>query len=173
MSRRVVITGMGAVTPIGNNVEDFWANVKKGTVGIGPITKFDSTAYKAHLAAELKDFDVTEYGIDKKAARRMEDFSKYAVVAAKEALGQSGLDHRDITVCRDIVYGSIDNGQIRTCSFYTIAEFGCAHGGGTHSCVTCEDDFLNFACVFDGCRGSSSLSFGLSFHRSGLCLCIF
>ena len=60
MSRRVVITGMGAVTPIGNNVEDFWANVKKGTVGIGPITKFDSTAYKAHLAAELKDFDVTE-----------------------------------------------------------------------------------------------------------------
>ena len=92
MSRRVVITGMGAVTPIGNNVEDFWANVKKGTVGIGPITKFDSTAYKAHLAAELKDFDVTEYGIDKKAARRMEDFSKYAVVAAKEALGQSGLD---------------------------------------------------------------------------------
>ena len=92
MSRRVVITGMGAVTPIGNNVEDFWANVQKGTVGIGPITKFDSTAYKAHLAAELKDFDVTEYGIDKKAARRMEDFSKYAVVAAKEALGQSGLD---------------------------------------------------------------------------------
>ncbi len=92
MSRRVVITGMGAVTPIGNNVEDFWANVKKGTVGIGPITKFDSTAYKAHLAAELKDFDVTEYGIDKKAARRMEDFSKYAVVAAKEALEQSGLD---------------------------------------------------------------------------------
>jgi len=92
MSRRVVITGMGAVTPIGNNVEDFWANVKKGTVVIGPITKFDSTAYKAHLAAELKDFDVTEYGIDKKAARRMEDFSKYAVVAAKEALGQSGLD---------------------------------------------------------------------------------
>lgn len=92
MSRRVVITGMGAVTPIGNNVEDFWANVKNGTVGIGPITKFDSTAYKAHLAAELKDFDVTEYGIDKKAARRMEDFSKYAVVAAKEALEQSGLD---------------------------------------------------------------------------------
>lgn len=92
MSRRVVITGMGAVTPIGNNVEDFWANVKKGTVGIGPITKFDSTAYKAHLAAELKDFDVTEYGIDKKAARRMEDFSKYAVVAAKEALEQSNLD---------------------------------------------------------------------------------
>ena len=51
MSRRVVVTGMGAVTPIGNNVKDFWENVKKGTVGIGPITKFDTTDYKAHLAA--------------------------------------------------------------------------------------------------------------------------
>ena len=53
MSRRVVVTGMGAVTPIGNNVKDFWENVKKGTVGIGPITKFDTTDYKAHLAAEV------------------------------------------------------------------------------------------------------------------------
>lgn len=61
MSRRVVITGMGAVTPIGNNVEDFWANIKKGTVGIGPITKFDTSDYKAHLAAEVKDFDPLQY----------------------------------------------------------------------------------------------------------------
>ena len=91
MSRRVVITGLGAVTPIGNNVEDFWANIKKGTVGIGPITKFDTTDYKAHLGAEVKDFDPTTV-IDKKAARRMEDFSQYAVVAAKEALDDSGLD---------------------------------------------------------------------------------
>ena len=91
MSRRVVITGLGAVTPIGNNVEDFWTNIKKGTVGIGPITKFDTTDYKAHLGAEVKDFDPTTV-IDKKAARRMEDFSQYAVVAAKEALDDSGLD---------------------------------------------------------------------------------
>ena len=67
MSRRVVITGLGAVTPIGNNVEDFWANIKKGTVGIGPITKFDTTDYKAHLGAEVKDFDPTTV-IDKKAS---------------------------------------------------------------------------------------------------------
>lgn len=91
MSRRVVITGMGAVTPIGNNVEDFWANIKKGTVGIGPITKFDTSDYKAHLAAEVKDFDPLQY-MDKKSARRMEDFSQYAVVAAKEAMGDAGLD---------------------------------------------------------------------------------
>ena len=91
MSRRVVITGMGAVTPIGNNVEDFWANIKKGTVGIGPITKFDTSDYKAHLAAEVKDFDPLQY-MDKKSARRMEDFSQYAVVAAKEAMEDAGLD---------------------------------------------------------------------------------
>ena len=91
MSRRVVITGMGAVTPIGNNVEDFWANIKKGTVGIGLITKFDTSDYKAHLAAEVKDFDPLQY-MDKKSARRMEDFSQYAVVAAKEAMEDAGLD---------------------------------------------------------------------------------
>ena len=91
MSRRVVITGMGAVTPIGNNVEDFWANIKKGTVGIGPITKFDTSDYKAHLAAEVKDFDPLQY-MDKKSARRMEVFSQYAVVAAKEAMEDAGLD---------------------------------------------------------------------------------
>lgn len=91
MSRRVVITGMGAVTPIGNNVEDFWANIKKGTVGIGPITKFDTSDYKAHLAAEVKDFDPLQY-MDKKSARRMEDFSQYAVAAAQEAMEDAGLD---------------------------------------------------------------------------------
>lgn len=91
MSRRVVVTGMGAVTPIGNTVEEFWENAKKGTVGIGPNTKFDTSDYKAHMAAEVKDFDASQF-IDKKAARRMEDFSKYAVVAAGEALADSGLD---------------------------------------------------------------------------------
>jgi 3-oxoacyl-[acyl-carrier-protein] synthase II len=82
---------MGAVTPIGNNVEDFWANIKKGTVGVGPITKFDTSDYKAHLAAEVKDFDPLQY-MDKKSARRMEDFSQYAVAAAKEAMEDAGLD---------------------------------------------------------------------------------
>ena len=57
MSRRVVITGMGAITPIGNTVDEFWSNIKKGVVGIGPITQIDTTDYKAKLAAEVKDFD--------------------------------------------------------------------------------------------------------------------
>lgn len=88
---RVVVTGMGAITPIGNNVEDFFKSVQAGKVGIGPITKFDATDYKASLAAEVKDFSAKDY-IDFKAAKRMELFSQYAVVAAKEAIEQAGLN---------------------------------------------------------------------------------
>ncbi len=91
MKRRVVITGMGAVTPIGNNVNDFWAGVKAGKVGVGPITKFDTENYKIKIAAELKDFVAKEY-MDFKAAKRMEAFSQYAVAAAKEAMADSALD---------------------------------------------------------------------------------
>ncbi|MBO4980739.1 MAG: beta-ketoacyl-ACP synthase II [Lachnospiraceae bacterium] len=91
MKRRVVVTGMGAVTPIGNNVEDFWAGIREGKVGIGPITKFDTTDYKVKIAAQVKDF-VAKDLMDFKAAKRMEAFSQYAVAAAKEAFAQSGLD---------------------------------------------------------------------------------
>ena len=89
--RRVVVTGLGAVTPIGNNVETFWKNVKAGKVGIGEITKFDTTDFKVKLAAEVKDFNPKDY-MDFKSAKRMELFSQYAVAAAKEAIEQSGLD---------------------------------------------------------------------------------
>lgn len=90
MKKRVVVTGMGAITPIGNSVESFWAGVKENQVGIGPITKFDTSEYKNKLAAEVKDFNPKEY-MDFKAAKRMELFSQYAVAATKEALEQSGL----------------------------------------------------------------------------------
>lgn len=91
MKRRVVITGMGAVTPIGNDVETFWKAVKKGVTGIGPITKFDTTEYKVKLAAEVKGF-VAKERMDFKAAKRMELFSQYAVAAAMEAFAQAGID---------------------------------------------------------------------------------
>ena len=91
MKRRVVVTGMGAVTPIGNTVEEFWNGIKTGKVGIGPITKFDTTDYKVKLAAEVKDF-VGKERMDFKAAKRMELFSQYAVAAAKEAFADAGLD---------------------------------------------------------------------------------
>ena len=91
MKRRVVITGLGAVTPLGNNVDDFWAGIREGKVGIGPITKFDTTDYKVKIAAEVKDFKAADY-MDFKAAKRMENFSQYAVAAAKEAFAMAGLD---------------------------------------------------------------------------------
>ena len=91
MKRRVVVTGMGAITPIGNDVETFWNSLKNGTVGIGPITTFDTVDFKAKLAAQVKDFDPKQY-MDNKAARRMERFSQFAVAAAREALEDAGID---------------------------------------------------------------------------------
>lgn len=88
---RVVVTGMGAITPIGNDVDTFWDSLKQKKIGFGPITYFDTTDYKAKLAAEVKDFDVKQY-MDPKAARRMERFSLFAVAAARQALEDSGLD---------------------------------------------------------------------------------
>ena len=91
MKRRVAVTGMGAITPIGNSVEEFWAGIKEGKVGISPITRFDTTDYKVKIAAQVKGFEAKEH-MDFKAAKRMELFSQYAVAAAKEALAQSGLE---------------------------------------------------------------------------------
>ena len=91
MKRRVVVTGLGAITPVGNDVETFWNSLKNGVVGIGPITTFDTAEYKAKLAAEVKDFDPKKY-MDNKTARRMERFSQFAVAAAKEALEDAGID---------------------------------------------------------------------------------
>ncbi len=91
MSRRVVVTGMGVITPIGLNVADFFESVKSGKHGFGPITGFDSAGYKCHVAAQVKGFDPQKY-MDFKTAKRMEVFSQYAVAAAKEAFEDSGLD---------------------------------------------------------------------------------
>ena len=90
MSRRVVITGMGAVTPLGNNVNDFWQGLKRGKTGIGPITKFDTTNFKVKLAGEVRDFDPKAY-MDFKTAKRMEEFCHFAIAAADEALRDAGL----------------------------------------------------------------------------------
>ena len=91
MSRRVVVTGLGAITPIGNSVEEFWNGVKEEKIGFDTITYFDPTEYRAKLAAQVKDFDPAQY-MDKKAARRMEQFCQFAVAAAGEAIKDAGLD---------------------------------------------------------------------------------
>lgn len=89
-NRRVVITGMGAITPIGNSVEEFWNGIKEGKTGFGPITYFDTADYRCKLAAEVKDFDPAQY-MDKKSARRMEQFCQFAVAAAGQAISDAGL----------------------------------------------------------------------------------
>ena len=91
MKRRVVVTGLGAVTPIGNTVPEFWEGIRAGKIGIGEITKFDTADYKVKLAAEVKDFNAGER-MDVKASKRMEAFSQYAAAAAKEALADSGIE---------------------------------------------------------------------------------
>ncbi len=90
MSRRVVVTGMGAITPIGLSVSEFWQSVKDEKIGFGEITHFDASEYKCHLAAEVKNFDGKNY-MDAKTAKRMELFCQYAVAAAKEAIEDAGL----------------------------------------------------------------------------------
>jgi 3-oxoacyl-[acyl-carrier-protein] synthase II len=91
MKRRVVITGLGAITPIGLNVSEFWNGLKEGKHGFGPITQFDATDYKCKVVGEVKGFVPKDY-IDPKAARRMARFSQFAVAAAKEAITDAGLD---------------------------------------------------------------------------------
>lgn len=91
MKTRVVVTGLGVITPIGNDVDSFWNGIKNKEVGIGPITCFDAADFKCRLAAEVKDFDPKAY-MDNKTARRMERFSQFAVAAAGQALAQSGLN---------------------------------------------------------------------------------
>lgn len=106
MKKRVVVTGLGAVTPIGNTVDKFWENVKCCKVGIDKITKFDTALYKVKLAAEVKEFNATDK-IDVKSAKRMELFTQYAVSAAIEAIEDSGIDiSKEDSFCVGTAIGS-------------------------------------------------------------------
>lgn len=111
--RRVVITGMGAVTPIGNNVEDMWISVNKGKCGIGPITRFDTSDRKVTLAGEVKDFNPEDY-LDKKSVRRMDRFTQFAMTAAKEAIEDSKILEADVDKERCGVIVSSGIGGIET-----------------------------------------------------------
>ena len=88
--RRVLITGLGTVNPLGHNAADTWQAVRDGVCGIGPITRYDCSAQKVHLAAEVKDWDPTTV-LDKKDVRHMSRYTQLAAAAAKEALADSGL----------------------------------------------------------------------------------
>ncbi len=123
--RRVVVTGMGAVTPLGNTAEEFWSNIKAGKVGIGPITKFDTTDYKAKVAGEVKDFKPDDY-MDFKTAKRMEPFSQYAAAAALMAVKDSGIDieKEDAYRCGVIVGSGVGSMQATEREHKRLLDFG-------------------------------------------------
>ena len=111
--RKVVVTGMGALTPIGNNLADFWANLKKGTSGADMITHFDTEKFKTKFACELKDFNVQDH-IPRSEARRYDPFTQYALVATAEAIAHAGIDFESLNRNRiGVIWGS-GNGGIQT-----------------------------------------------------------
>lgn len=104
--RRVAVTGLGVISPIGNDKDTFWNNVKKGVCGIGRVTRFDASEYACQVAGEVKDFDAAEY-MDKKEARRMDRYTHFAVAAAKMALEDSALELYKTDLCRvGVITGS-------------------------------------------------------------------
>lgn len=99
MEHRVVITGIGAITPIGNNVEEFWKSIQEGKCGIAPISLFDTTNQKAKLAAEVKNYQVEEH-FEVKAAKRLDRFCQFAMIAAREAFKKSGITQENTDMTR-------------------------------------------------------------------------
>lgn len=112
--KRVVVTGLGAITPIGNDVDTLWDSLIKGKCGIGPITKFDASEYKVSLAAEVKDFDASLY-MDKSEIKKSDLFSQYAIAAASQAVADSGIEN-NISPERFGVYFGSGIGGIATFS---------------------------------------------------------
>jgi len=112
--KRVVVTGLGAITPIGNDVDTLWENLIKGKCGIGPITKFDASEYKVSLAAEVKDFDASLY-MDKSEIKKSDLFSQYAIAAVSQAVADSGIEN-NISPERFGVYFGSGIGGIATFS---------------------------------------------------------
>ena len=113
MERRVVITGLGAITPIGNNVQEFWEGLKNSKCGIDEITLFDTTNYKVKLAAEVKQYNPEDY-FDRKQAKRLERFTQFSVIASREAIKDSGITKENTDMERVGVIVGSGIGGLRT-----------------------------------------------------------
>ena len=124
--KRVVVTGLGALTPVGNNVAETWENLVNGVSGAGPITHFDASSFKTQFACEVKNFKVNEH-LDRKEARKMDLYTQYAIVAAKEAIEDSGMDLE-----------TVDKNKI-----------GVIYGVGIGGLGTLEDELFNYALTKD------------------------
>lgn len=90
--KRVVVTGIGTINPLGNNIQEYFDNLDEGKSGASLITRFDTAPFKTKFACEIKDYDPAKYGIDRKEARKLDLYSQYALIAAEEAVKDSGLD---------------------------------------------------------------------------------
>lgn len=124
--RRVVVTGMGALTPIGNNVNDFWKSLVNGVSGAGPITKFDASKFKTRFACELKDFDPLNH-IDKAVARKYDLFTQYSLIAVEEAVQNGNIKFEELNRNRiGVIWGS-GNGGINTFQ-QQVTEFALGDG---------------------------------------------
>ncbi len=152
--RRVVVTGLGAITPLGNNVTDYWNNLVAGVSGAAPITRFDASKFKTRFACEVKGFNVEEY-LDRKEARKMDPFSQFGVCAAIQAMRDAGLDKENS---------------------YNPDRSGVIWGTGIGGLQTFQDECLNFAkgdgtprfnpffipkMIADICSGHISIMYGL------------
>ena len=124
--KRVVVTGLGALTPVGNNVAETWENLVNGVSGAGPITHFDASNFKTHFACEVKNFKVNEH-LDRKEARKMDLYTQYAIVAAKEAIEDSAIDLE-----------KVDKNKI-----------GVIYGVGIGGLNTLEEELFNYALTKD------------------------
>lgn len=125
--KRVVVTGLGALTPIGNSVEELWNNLANGASGAAAITRFDCSKFKTKFACEVKNFDVTQH-LDRKEARRMDAFTQYALITSQQAIDDSGLDLKKINLDRaGVIWGSGIGGL--TSFFHEVVEY--VKGDGT------------------------------------------
>ncbi len=151
--KRVVVTGLGAVTPLGNNVNDYWTNLINGVSGAAPITRFDATKFKTKFACEVKGFNVEDY-FDKKEARKVDTYTHYGIAAAVQAMTDSGLDkegidRNEVGVIWGSGIGGLDTFQTET--------FGFARGDGTPR----FNPFFIPKMIADICSGHISMRYGL------------
>ncbi len=151
--KRVVVTGLGAITPLGNNVNDYWTNLINGVSGAAPITRFDASKFKTRFACEVKGFNTDDY-FDKKEARKLDTYSWYGIAASVQAFADSGLDaegidKNEIGVIWGSGIGGLDTFQNETFAF--------AKGDGTPR----FNPFFIPKMIADICSGHISIRFGL------------
>ncbi|MGZ3883115.1 MAG: beta-ketoacyl-ACP synthase II [Bacteroidia bacterium] len=151
--KRVVVTGLGAVTPLGNNVNDYWTNLINGVSGAAPITRFDASKFKTRFACEVKGFNVEDY-FDKKEARKVDAYTHYGIAASVQAMTDSGLDkegidRNEVGVIWGSGIGGLDTFQTET--------FGYAKGDGTPR----FNPFFIPKMIADICSGHISMRYGL------------